>query len=373
MGVEEAPAELRAAVQATGAEIEIVPVAPTGRDTQSLRDSLARASGAYVLTLHVPSGIDPALIQELWARREEAEVLVASRLRRGGGSVPLSSRLVNYLYRKVLALPVWDFTSRERLYRRSALDRIVLEAKEDETAHPELLVRLYGEGFRIKEIPYAPRAGRPRDALRLWSHLKAVGRLRRLRASADAADADDRAFDSRRPLRSRWLERRQDTIVSFLEVDVPVLDVGCGSSRLVQTLAKSVGVDRDVRKLRYLRRRGPAVVAGALPRLPFPDERFPQLVCSGVLRPAAMDETLSELKRVLRPGGTLVVGTMDTSSFRYRLLRALRGLVGPDLGASGNDPMSERTLQAAIESSGFALDEIRRVFGAEMIARAVRR
>ena len=103
------------------------------------------------------------------------------------------------------------------------------------------------------------------------------------------------------------------------------------------------------RKLRFLRGRARAIVGGALPRLPFRDESFPQVVCSDVLASSAPPaEYLAELRRVLASRGTLVLAT----------------------GASRS---SERELRAELQKSGFAVDEIRRIRGSELVVRAVRK
>jgi hypothetical protein len=295
---------------------------------------------------------DPDLLERLWARREEAEVVMASRYLRGGGSdspavASLATRLSNRLLRRALRLPCHDLASGVRLYRRSALEEL-----DDETldrATPlELLVKLHNRGFKLREVAYHERGGRGLAPVlsELASGLREVPRLARLRRSAESADADDVAFDAFPPWRRRRLEERKKTIVSFLEVDVPVLDVGCGSSRLIQSLSRGTGLDPDFRKLRYLRGRARALVSGALPRLPFRDGSFPQVVCADVpgSRPPP-SAYLSELRRILSYRGTLVL--------------AMGG--------------SETDLRADLKSGGFAVDEVRRIRGRELVIRAVRK
>jgi SAM-dependent methyltransferase len=137
------------------------------------------------------------------------------------------------------------------------------------------------------------------------------------------------------------------TIVSFLEVDVPVLDVGCGSSHLIQSLSRATGVDRDLRKLRYLRGRARAIVGGELPRLPFRDGSFPQVVLSDVVSSLAPEMPyLAELRRVLSDRGTLVLAT-------------------------GRSKRSEAEWKRELERHGFSVDEVRRIAGAELVVRAV--
>ena len=129
-------------------------------------------------------------------------------------------------------------------------------------------------------------------------------RLRRVRTSVAAADYDDRAYDSWIPLQSYWQRRRHEIVLRYLEPEFAVLDVGCGSSKIIQTLAGGVGLDFQQKKLRFLRDRAPALVRGSLSGLPFRDECFPQLVCSEVIEHIPHEAVdLAELRRVLRPEG----------------------------------------------------------------------
>lgn len=293
-------------------------------------DGLTAARGDFVLVCPMVEPT-PHLVETLWAKRAEAEAIVASRYVRGAPAGPLASRWVNRLARAWLELPCFDLTSPIHLYRTSALRRLGVG---DGAPGTEILARLVNAGFKIREVPWDGSV----SSERLASHLSSLPRLRRLRADPGAADADDRAH--RRHRRAR--NERQAVIVGFLEVDVPVLDVGCGSSRLVQALSKGVGLDRDPSKIRFLRGRARAAVCGDLERLPFLDASFPQLVLADVRGGQAH---LAELKRVLKPRGTLVVAATATES----------------------GDVEER-----LTTEGFVIDDRRRV-GAEKILRAVLR
>jgi ubiquinone/menaquinone biosynthesis C-methylase UbiE len=96
-----------------------------------------------------------------------------------------------------------------------------------------------------------------------------------------------------------------------------VLDVGCGTGALLWRLAEShsaallSGVDPVPEMLAVARRRLPAEVElreGWAERLPFAEERFDLVVSCNMFhyiqRPA---EALREMRRVLKPGGRLIV------------------------------------------------------------------
>ncbi|MGH9320279.1 MAG: methyltransferase domain-containing protein [Vicinamibacteria bacterium] len=294
----------------------------------------------------------------MWAQRREAEVVLASRYLRGGRtelSPPawLTIHLMNRSLRRTLHLPCHDPTSGIVLYRTSALQEIGIDPLDACGRSPlEILVKLHNRGFKIREVAYHEGAGRSFTAV-LGETAGLVGALPRLagmRRSADVADSEDIAFDTLLPWRRRRLEQRQRTIVGFLEADVPVLDVGCGSSRLIQSLSKGTGLDRDRRKLRFLRGRAKAMVAGELPRLPFRDGSFPQVVCSDVIGSLPPSTPfLPELRRVLRSRGTLVLATGRKRS------------------------RAESLLREELQKSGFAVDEVRRLPGRELVIRALRK
>ncbi|SDJ10071.1 Methyltransferase domain-containing protein [Lentzea albidocapillata subsp. violacea] len=101
-----------------------------------------------------------------------------------------------------------------------------------------------------------------------------------------------------------------------------VLDVGCGTGNLLRTTGKRhrdvelFGVDPDLKMLaraeRKLRRAGlrARLDKGFAQELAFPDASFDAVFSSLMLHhldTASKDEMLAEVRRVLRPGGVLVL------------------------------------------------------------------
>ena len=109
-----------------------------------------------------------------------------------------------------------------------------------------------------------------------------------------------------------------------------ILDAGCARGRfakqLVSSGARLYGVDLTERFLQAARRNVPSAnfVRGSISALPFPAEMFDAVYCLEVLEHLPdTDLALSELSRVLKPGGTLLV--IDKS---LRGLSAWSGLPG---------------------------------------------
>jgi 2-polyprenyl-3-methyl-5-hydroxy-6-metoxy-1,4-benzoquinol methylase len=92
-----------------------------------------------------------------------------------------------------------------------------------------------------------------------------------------------------------------------------LLDAGCGtgyfSRRALATGANVVSVDIGVNLLKEARKKGAQKpVASDVTRLAFPDETFDIVISSECIEHTPSPQTaMSELIRVLRPGGTLVV------------------------------------------------------------------
>jgi SAM-dependent methyltransferase len=90
-----------------------------------------------------------------------------------------------------------------------------------------------------------------------------------------------------------------------------ILDAGCGSGRTLDELADygdACGVDLSPAAVDATRSRGHEAHLGAVGDLPFPDATFDLVTCLDVIEHTPDDRrTLGELRRVTRPGGTLLL------------------------------------------------------------------
>ena len=109
--------------------------------------------------------------------------------------------------------------------------------------------------------------------------------------------------------RRRVLQAEFDRIA--LPADAQILDAGCGSGRMLDELQARghvIGIDENEHAVAATRRRGHAARLSEIERMPFPDASFDLVTCLDVLEHTPDDRcTLSELRRVTRPAGTLVV------------------------------------------------------------------
>ncbi|MBM3335428.1 glycosyltransferase family 2 protein, partial [Candidatus Sumerlaeota bacterium] len=246
-----------ALAQKHGAQVLVCKEYSYGR---ALKAGIQACVGDYVITMHPDLSHNPAVVRELVLRRREADVLVASRyIHSGYAWMPmvrlLLSRTLNRLLSFVLGMPFRDMTSSFRLYRRAALNAMEMQG-DGYALLLEILVRLYSSGCRVLEIPFhywAPSTGYKWPvAVRLaCDYLRTLLAMWRLRNSIESADYDERAFDSRIPLQRYWQRKRYRTVVSMVNHASTILDVGCGSSKILDALPQSVALDLRTEKLRY--------------------------------------------------------------------------------------------------------------------------
>src|SRR5947199_4929583 len=128
----------------------------------ALRTGFEHARGEYVLTLDADGSHDPTFLRKMWAARSAAEVVIASRYIHGGtADMPRSrrilSRTLNLVFKRGLSLPYADLSSGYRLYRRRALESLVLRGT-DFNILEEILIRAVAAGFTVQEVPFHYRA-----------------------------------------------------------------------------------------------------------------------------------------------------------------------------------------------------------------------
>jgi SAM-dependent methyltransferase len=343
-----------------------------------LRAGLAAAKGSFVLTMDGDLSHRPGYIGTMWDHRDSGEVLIASRYVRGSFAEMswirrMLSYLLNFLYRKTLSLPYRDLSSGLRMYRREVLEDIGLPGAKGLDALPEMLTKAVCQGWHVVEVPFWYQGARPWTRARMIrlgiGFLRTLGKLFGLRNSVRAADYDSRAFDSWIPLQRYWQRRRFRIVRGFVGDARRVLDVGCGTSRIVYTLPNVVGFDISIAKLRWIRAPGRLLVQGSLSNIPFMDHSFDALICSEVIEHIPRQQVhLGQLIRVVRPGGILVIGTPDYARMRWRVLEWLYDRLIPGGYTSEHvNPYTHDELRHELEDLGLDVIDCLYVGGGEMI------
>ena len=347
----------------------------------ALLAGFAATEADYVVTMDADLSHRPLFIQDFWAQRGAAEMLIASRYVPGGAAEmgwfrKLLSHILNRVYGRVLALPFGDLSSGFRMYRRRVLAGMELHARDFDVVE-EILIRVYNEGWRIREVPfrYMPRGSGGSHARLIKfgvAYARTLFRMWRLRNSVAAADYDYRAFDSPIWLQRYWQRTRHKIILGFLDQRDSILDIGCGSSRIILDLPQAVGLDILQRKLRWVAAHDRMAVRATCERLPFPDNSFGAIISSEVIEhlpdlPAIYDE----MDRVLRPGGILILGTPDYGRWLWWVLEWIYGKILPDAYAEEHiTHFTRRQLAERLQAAGYEILDCRYVGYCEMIFKA---
>lgn len=351
---------------------------------EALRTGFAAAQGVYLVTMDADLSHEAGVIAQLWEARDPRGIAIASRYVPGGSARTglfrlLLSRLLNAVFSRGLSLRVRDVSSGFRIYPAAAVGRLSARAADFDIL-PEILVRAHAEGWGITEIPfrYSPRQAGSSKArlLRLGrAYLRTFARLWQLRNSIGAADYDERAHDSPIPLQRAWQRRRHGIVTRQAATGGRIIDIGCGSSRILRDLPGAVGVDLSFAKLRYMRRYGIPLVHASIFALPFRDRSADVVICSEVIEhlPGGL-APFAEMARVLRPGGTLVLGTPDYGRRSWRIVEALYRRLAP--GGYADEHITHYTHDGLVTLvTGIGHRHIRTdyVLGSEMILTFERR
>ncbi len=105
-----------------------------------------------------------------------------------------------------------------------------------------------------------------------------------------------------------------------------VLDAGCGTGYLLHYImdekGKGYGIDISHDAIGLAKRSFPqhSFRQGSLTKLPYPSNYFDKIYCFNVIEHIAdQKKAMQELRRVLKPNGTIVLGTNDKHSLSWKL------------------------------------------------------
>jgi len=345
----------------------------------ALKAGITSAQGIYILTMDADLSHSPDFINSLWEARQKADIIIASRYITGGRALMPFSRLIlskilNKVFSRGLDLKIQDMSSGFRLYKASTVKKKLFESNDFDILQ-EILVNALIEGYIVSEIPftYQPRQHGSSHA-RVFKfglkYLQTFYKLWKLRNSIASADYDARAFDTLMPPQRYWQRQRYKHIINMIRTENKCLDVGCGSSRILGALPEgSIGLDIQMRKLRYSRCYNKIYINGSATSLPITSESIKCLICSEVVEHIPRGSVLSELDRVLSPSGLLILGTPDYSKWEWILIEKVYKLILPQ--AYADEHITHYTYREIIDEfvtkRGYSIEILKYILNGELI------
>ncbi|MFN5064025.1 MAG: glycosyltransferase [Pseudomonadota bacterium] len=346
-----------------------------------LIEGFREVSGRFVITLDGDCSHDPRLIGKLLETARPGAIVVGSRWIKGGSFAGpfhrgLLSRVLSFVFSGVLRIPVADISSGYRLYASEILTPSRYSS-QDFSILVEILIRAKNDGYEITEVPlkYKQRKFGISNAKLFrfaMSYLATLKSMWLLRHDANGADYDNRAYNSLNIVQRWWQRARYRKIRRLLgkyRDTGEVLDVGCGSSKIIQSLPHATAFDASLKKLRFLATTNPKRVCGSALELPFANSSFDCVIHSQLIEHLPMEATIfSELKRIIKPGGVLLIGTVDYGTCIWPIIEKIYGFVMPH--AYADEHISHYTLDSLTNTlieHGFSVEDKESIVGGEII------
>lgn len=122
------------------------------------REGFKNVRGDFIITLDGDLSHNPYEIPKFIEALKGYDMVCGSRyVNEGKASMCLSRKLIsgsfNFVFRTIIGIPIKDFTSGFRLYKKEIIDRIMPLRSKGFGIYIEIPLKAYLEGFKITEVP----------------------------------------------------------------------------------------------------------------------------------------------------------------------------------------------------------------------------
>ncbi len=335
-------------------------------------DGFKAGNGEILAVMDADLSHDASLLPKMVsAIREGKDMAVGSRRVKGGGADhwPWFRRLYSHFATQVAIflfnLPILDPLSGYFAFRRNVFERI--QGSLDPMGYKILLeVLLRGQITSVVEIPFIfidRKQGYSKLGFKVATQYFLM--LWRLRPYIWMFHL----------LRKTYHEGRYRIVKGFVK-DGRLLDIGCGQpcetmpdQSFLRFMDRPGSVGLDIKRVE-----GPYEFhQGSIEAIPFPNESFDNVVAMEVLEHIHhWEKALSEIKRILKPGGVLVMSTPDTSWFWEKMWNLWTKSVG-QMWDEAHVAELKVSDWIQILQKEFELKKVKRYWGVDVIYHCVKK
>lgn len=162
----------------------------------------------------------------------------------------------------------------------------------------------------------------------------------------------------------RYWDYRDSSAFNYIKGN-DILDAGCGEGITLEKLVnrfpqgKIVGIDTEAENIDICRQHNLPVQSGSVYDIPFADKSFDTVLFSEVIEHLDHPEqALSEIARVLRPGGRVIV--IFPNDFMFMVARLLTGMIREAFYDPGHVMQwTPKKFAAAVTAAGLTLHSAR--------------
>ncbi len=183
----------------------------------------------------------------------------------------------------------------------------------------------------------------------------------------------DRVFKTGFSTRRFWHQFKFQSVIADLPEEAKtILDIGCGPgslTSLIQGHIRSVGIDCSASQVAYAERNygsdSRIFLAAEVPNLPFVDGSFDVVTMVEVLEHLPLhvvEETLSEVVRLLKPNGSFLITTPNYKSMWPLLERIIPVLGAPSYDEQHVSRFTPRRIEILLASHGFSTNSLSSIF-----------